>query len=194
MPHPELSALMKRIREETEGGFHDAVRERDSVAHRAPCRDDAGLRSRPRLHRRRGGRVLMAGESGITIDHEERDGLYELVRNHLGSIEDFWVALERTKNFAAVERIGKEFAEDFRLLEDIGWGEYEARETYVLTMPAPELRKLLWRLRDEVAQVLIEHGEEAESTRRDAETARRFQIGHQTCEKVSGNLDSPHSK
>jgi hypothetical protein len=32
MPHPELSALMKRIREETEGGFHDAIRERDSVA------------------------------------------------------------------------------------------------------------------------------------------------------------------
>lgn len=48
----------------------------------------------------------MAGESGVTIDREERDGLYELVRNHLGSIEDFWVALERTKNFAAVERMG----------------------------------------------------------------------------------------
>ena len=27
-----LSALMKRIREETEGGLHDAIRERDSVA------------------------------------------------------------------------------------------------------------------------------------------------------------------
>ena len=101
------------------------------------------------------------------------------------------MALERTKNFAAVERMGKEFAEDFRLLEDIGWSEYEARETYVLTMPEPELRKLLWRLRDEAAQVLIEHGDEAESRRRDAETNRRFQIGHQTCEKVSGNLDSP---
>jgi hypothetical protein len=73
----------------------------------------------------------MAGESGITIDREERDGLHELVRNHLGSIEDFWVALERTKNFAAVERMGKEFAEDFRLLQDIGWSEYDARETYV---------------------------------------------------------------
>jgi hypothetical protein len=46
----------------------------------------------------------MIGESGVTIDREERDGLYELVRNHLGSIEDFWGALERTKNFAAVER------------------------------------------------------------------------------------------
>jgi hypothetical protein len=136
----------------------------------------------------------MAGESGVTIDREERDGLYELVRNHLGSIEDFWVALERTKNFAAVERMGKEFAEDFRLLQDIGWSEYEARETYVLTMPAPELRKLLWRLRDEAAQVLIEHGDEAESRRRDAETNRRFQIGHQTCERVSGNLDAPRRK
>lgn len=37
--------------------------------------------------------MLIACESGIAIDHEERDGLYELVRNHLGSIEDFWVAL-----------------------------------------------------------------------------------------------------
>jgi hypothetical protein len=27
-----------------------------------------------------------------------------------------------------------------------------------------------------------------------AETNRRFQIGHQTCEKVSGNLDSPRRK
>jgi hypothetical protein len=136
----------------------------------------------------------MARRDEVTIDREERDGLYELVRNHLGSIEDFWVALERTKNFAVVERMGKEFAEDFRLLQDIGWSEYEAHETYVLTMPAHELRKLLLRLRDEAAQVLIEHGEEAESKRRDAETARRFQIGHQTCEKLSGNLDSPRRK
>jgi hypothetical protein len=136
----------------------------------------------------------MARRDEVTIDREERDGLYELVRNHLGSIEDFWVALERTKNFAAVERMGKEFAEDFRLLQDIGWSEYEAHETYVLTMPVPELRKLLWRLRDEAAQVLIEHGDQAESKRRDAETDRRFQIGHQTCEKLSGNLDSPRRK
>ncbi len=133
-------------------------------------------------------------ETNITIYRGQREGLYELVRNHLGGIEDFWVALERTKNFAAAERMGKEFAEDFRLLLDIGWSEYDARETYALTMSADELRKLLWRLRDEAAQVLIEHGDEAESRRRDAETNRRFQIGHQTCEKVSGNLDSPRRK
>ena len=32
----------------------------------------------------------------ITIYRGQREGLYELVRNHLGGIEDFWVALERT--------------------------------------------------------------------------------------------------
>ncbi len=59
----------------------------------------------------------------------QRDGLYELVRNHLGSIGDLWDALERDKDFATAERLGLEFGEDFRLLEDIGWGEDEGRES-----------------------------------------------------------------
>lgn len=83
----------------------------------------------------------------ITIYRGHREGLYELVRNHLASIEDFWVALERTKDFAVAERMGLEFAEDFRLLRDIGWSEHDVRESYVLTMPAPELADLLKRLK-----------------------------------------------
>jgi hypothetical protein len=51
-----------------------------------------------------------------TIDRDQRDGLHELVRNHLGSIEDFWIALERTRDFAKAEALGLEFAEDFRFL------------------------------------------------------------------------------
>jgi hypothetical protein len=39
---------------------------------------------------------------------------------HAPLIEDFWVALERTKDFAKAEQLGLEFAEDFRLLQDIG--------------------------------------------------------------------------
>lgn len=31
--------------------------------------------------------------------------------NHLGSIEDFWVARERTKDFAKAEQLALEFAE-----------------------------------------------------------------------------------
>jgi len=29
-----------------------------------------------------------------TIDREQRDALYEIVRNHLGSVGDLWDALE----------------------------------------------------------------------------------------------------
>jgi len=49
----------------------------------------------------RGGGALPA--TVTTIDRDQRVGLYELVRNHLGSIENFFVALERTKDFAMAE-------------------------------------------------------------------------------------------
>lgn len=49
----------------------------------------------------------------ITINRDQRNGLYELVRNHLGSIGDLWTALEHDKDFATAERLGLEFGEDF---------------------------------------------------------------------------------
>ena len=124
------------------------------------------------------------------IDFEQREGIYELVRTHLGSIEDFWVALERTRDFATAERLGHEFAEDFRLLEDIGWSPDEQRGMFVLTMPDEELAKVLQRLHREAVEVLIEHGAEAQASREDAETRRRLQLGYEACQAVLlGNLN-----
>lgn len=125
----------------------------------------------------------------ITIDRDQRNGLYELVRNHLGCIEDFWVALERTRDFATVERLGLELGEDLRLLEDLGWGEGGGREAFELTMPPHDLMELLQRLHDEAAQVLIGHGTEAAASREDADADRRFQLGHEACERVLADLD-----
>ena len=45
-------------------------------------------------------------ETTITIGRDQRAGFYELVRNHLGSIEDFWIALERTRDYAKAEQLG----------------------------------------------------------------------------------------
>lgn len=70
-----------------------------------------------------------------TIDGDQRDGLYELVRNHLGAVGDLWIALEINKDFATAERLGLEFGEDFRLLEDIGWNGRDGRKAFELTMP-----------------------------------------------------------
>lgn len=56
----------------------------------------------------------------FTITGEQRDALRGQVCNHLGALTDVLIALEHD-NFAAAERLGRQFAEDFRLLEDIGW-------------------------------------------------------------------------
>lgn len=127
-------------------------------------------------------------DTTTTINRDQRDGLYELVRNHLGSIEDFRVALERTKDFAMAERLGLEFAEDLRLLQDIGWGEDE-RETFDLTMPEHDLMELLQSLQGEAVNVLVESGAEAQASREDAETDQRFQVGYEVCNKPLAELD-----
>jgi hypothetical protein len=126
-----------------------------------------------------------------TIDRDQRDGLYELIRNHLGGIEDFWVALERTRDFDTVERLGAELADGFRLLQDIGWRPAEEREVFALTMPPHDLAELLKRLHGEAAKVLVESGSEARSSREDADTDWRFQLGCEACEKVLAGLDVP---
>ena len=43
----------------------------------------------------------------ITIDLDQRNGLYEVVRNHLGSIGDFWLAVQREEGFDKAERLGR---------------------------------------------------------------------------------------
>jgi hypothetical protein len=117
----------------------------------------------------------------VVINADQREGLYELVRNHLGSLEDLWVALEHTQDFTRAERLGRELAADFRLLEDIGWAPDERREEFALTMPGEELARLLGRLHGEAVQVLLEHGAEARASREDAETRLRFQLGYEAC-------------
>jgi hypothetical protein len=124
-----------------------------------------------------------------TIDRHQRDGLYELVRNHLGSVGDLWNALEHDKDFAKAERFGLEFGEDFRLLEDIGWKEKDDRESFELTIPPHDLMEVLKRLHGEAEAVLLESGSERESREADAETNARFQLGLDACEEVLVDLD-----
>lgn len=124
-----------------------------------------------------------------TIDRHQRDGLYELVRNHLGAISDIWIALEENEDFAVAERLGLEFSEDLRLLADIGWQPREERGIFELTMPALDLMEVLKRLHAEGEAVLLESGTERESREADAETNARFQLGLDACEEVLVDLD-----
>src|SRR3954454_14622745 len=119
-----------------------------------------------------------------TIDRDQRDGLYELVRNHLGAIGDVWIALEENGDFAAAERLGIEFGEDFRLLADVGWQPKDDREAFELTMPTHDRMKVRKRWHDESERVLLESGPDRESKEAEVKTYPRLQLGRDACEKV----------
>jgi hypothetical protein len=121
----------------------------------------------------------------ITITRQQREGLYELVRNDLGSTGDLVEALEREKDFGKAERLGLELMEDVRLMMDLGWNEAEGREGVALTIPPHDLMELLERLRVGAGIVLLDREESA----KDAETKRRFQDGYDACGQLLASLD-----
>jgi hypothetical protein len=121
----------------------------------------------------------------IIINEEQRDGLYELVRNHLGSAGDLFDALEREKDFGKAEQLGLELAEDIRLMQDLGWDEEEGREGVELTMPPHDLMEVLQRLQGEAGLVLGDR----EQSIGDKETRLRFERGYHTCGSLLAWLD-----
>jgi hypothetical protein len=125
----------------------------------------------------------------ITIDRSQRAGLYELIRNHLYGVEDFWIAFSRSRDYVTAERLGIEFAEDFRLLADIGWAADDERESFELTMPPQDLMEALRRLSGEAAHVLTESGTEREAAVEDERTNERFRAGRDACEALLASLD-----
>jgi hypothetical protein len=81
----------------------------------------------------------------VTITRAQRDAIYELVITRLTAIDDVWLAVKR-REVADAKKMGREFAEDLRLLEDLGWTETIDRETASLTQPPEELTRTLARL------------------------------------------------
>jgi hypothetical protein len=87
---------------------------------------------------------------GVTIRRDQRDAIYAAVTNHLSGIGDVWLAMEQ-ETFAEAKRLGRVFAEDLRLLEDLGWGETTDRDTLAITMPVGELAHAIARLHRDAA-------------------------------------------
>jgi len=81
----------------------------------------------------------------VIISRAQRDAIYEMVINHLTAIGDVWLSVDR-REYATAKPMGREFAEDLRLLEDLGWAETIDRETVGLTQPPDELTSALARL------------------------------------------------
>ncbi len=119
----------------------------------------------------------------IRITKDQRDALYEQVRNHLAAVGDLWLALETNKDYATAERLAIEFSEDFRLMADLGWDPEDQRERVALTMPPHDLMEVVRRLRDE-AQGGLADVEQQRSEEEDNRRARDFRSAWQTCEVI----------
>lgn len=122
----------------------------------------------------------------IKINSGQRGGLYELLRNHIGSVGDLWDALEREEDYAKAEQLGLEFAEDLRLLVEIGWAKNDPRTEFELTMQLHDLMELLQRLQGEAGLLL---GGWADEEREDVESKERFRRGYDACEELLADLD-----
>jgi hypothetical protein len=119
----------------------------------------------------------------IKISAEERDALYDQVRNHLAALGDVFVAMECQKDYATAERLGIEFGEDFRLLQDLGWPENDGRERVDLTMPYEDLTELMRRLLAEAQGGLVDARKEREAVA-GADVIEGLESTIQTCSEV----------
>lgn len=128
--------------------------------------------------------------STATITGRQRRAFYELIRDHLGGIGDLDLAFD-LGDYESVERLGRAFQQDLRLLADLGWGEEDDRRTVVLTMPDAELEEALRRLRAEAADGLVGSPEARRAARFDEQVHARYQLALDTCDELIEALAVP---
>lgn len=108
------------------------------------------------------------------ITGAKRDAVHELLVEHLGGLDDVRIAIDRG-DFDTARRLAREFTEDFRLLEDIGWGRDE-RIAVPLTIPPGELTAIVNRLRGEAQGALAESSDERDAREADEASRKRYAL------------------
>jgi hypothetical protein len=109
-----------------------------------------------------------------TISRAQRDAVHELLVEHLGGLGDVRIAVDRG-DLDTARRLAREFAEDFRLLDDLGWGPDERAEI-VLTIPPAELAAIFERLRADARGALAEPAAERDAREADEESKSRYAL------------------
>jgi hypothetical protein len=123
---------------------------------------------------------------GIAITGEQRDALYKELLAHISGIDDLRLAIEE-EAFTKADRLAREFTDDLCLIFDgLGWGNLDAVSVELTTPPA-DLRRILRRLRDQMA--------ERYETERPEQEAFRAQWDHtalvrDTCSQLLTELES----
>jgi hypothetical protein len=121
----------------------------------------------------------------VIITAAQRDALYDQILDRLSGIGDIEVAIE-WENYAAAERLGREYSDDLQLLlDDLGFGN-RSGERVELTASPEVLRRIFPRMRQQA---------ESHTASLDAELAQvgeikeRNRLVSEACEIVLADLD-----
>jgi hypothetical protein len=123
----------------------------------------------------------------LTISRVQRNTIYEVVVNHLTAIGDVWICVDR-REYADAKRLGREFAEDLRLLEDLGWAENIDCETVSLTQPLEELTSALARVHRDASG---SRGTYVSRPKNEEEHAQRDLAASEALGEILGRLAQP---
>jgi hypothetical protein len=126
----------------------------------------------------------------LTITREQRDAIYEVVIDRVSGIDDVWLAVDR-RDFATAKRLGRQFAEDLRLLEDLGWNDHIDSEAVQLHLPTSELTHTIARLHKDVAESL---GTYVSRPKDDEALAQRDLTASQALGSVLSELATPREE
>ncbi len=109
-----------------------------------------------------------------TISGKQREAIYGFLVERLGLLIDLPLVIKQ-EDFDTAERLAREFSEDFRLLEDLGWGADDRREV-ALTMSPEKLAKTLRRLHADADGALSGSPDEREAREAEEAIRRRNQL------------------
>jgi hypothetical protein len=125
----------------------------------------------------------------VTITNRQRAPIYEQLRRHIASIDDVRVFADADPEEAG--RLAFQYADDFRLLEDLGWDREDPRDSIRLTMPPIDLRRALMRLQAEAEGELTSSAEtEREEKAEHAEIREDSVAAREACRDLLDVLDA----
>lgn len=125
----------------------------------------------------------------ITITDRQRAPIYGQLRRRLAGIDDIRAFAEADPDEAA--RLAFQYADDFRLFEDIGWDRENPREAIRLTMPPTDLRRVLMRLQAEAEGELSAAAEEERQQREErGEERDQSMAAREACRDLLDDLDA----
>lgn len=109
--------------------------------------------------------------ASVAIDREQRDAIYADLMTDLSGVGDISVELDGG-DVPTAQRLRREYEDDLRLLDDLGWTEEVSAESFELTQQPDALERTIRRLRESAIHCLaittVDQKEEQDAAQRHA--------------------------